>query len=78
MTRDPPLPGSTPARDAPEKAQPARRFVKRGYYMCCVDCGLTVDYCNCASHPALDPGAADGADSTLRARINVVKELNHA
>jgi len=22
-----------------------QRFVKRGYYMCCVICGMTIDYC---------------------------------
>jgi hypothetical protein len=52
----------------------AQRFVKRGFYMCCVTCGLTIDYCNCATRPPLDVGSGDGAaESSLEARARAVK-----
>lgn len=56
--------GTTPA-----KAAPASRFVKRGSYMLCLDCGLTALYCRCASQKAVDQGAQDGAESGLAKRI---------
>lgn len=59
--------GSTPARDETPLPPLPSRFVKRGFYMCCVKCGLTVDYCK--GHPPPDAQSKDGADSSLVARI---------
>jgi len=58
--------GTTPARD-PTPARPGR-FVKKGFYMCCATCGLTVDYCK--GHAPPDAQSADGAESLLQKRIN--------
>lgn len=55
-------PGGTPAQPAP-----APRFVKRGFYMCCVTCGLAEGYC--PGHREADQGANDGASSDLSRRI---------
>jgi len=53
---------------------PPQRFVKRGFYMCCVACGLTIDYCNCASQPAPDVSRpTDGGDSSLEQRVRDLK-----
>lgn len=52
-------PGGTPAQPAP-----APRFVKRGFYMCCVTCGLAEGYC-----PGHAPADQDGAESNLNKRI---------
>ncbi len=51
--------GTTPALPS--------RFVKKGFYMVCVRCGLTVEYCKGHSPP--DAQSADGAESLLERRI---------
>jgi hypothetical protein len=56
------------------EAPPATRFVKRGFYMCCVDCGKAVEWCACAHRPPADAGSKDGsAESSLEARVRAVK-----
>jgi hypothetical protein len=52
---------------APPAPAPATRFVKRGFYMCCVTCGLTIDYCKGHAAPAAS-AAQDGADAASLAR----------
>lgn len=51
--------GTTPALPS--------RFVKKGFYMVCCTCGLTVDYCK--GHGPPDAQSADGSESHLVARI---------
>lgn len=64
-----PLPGSTPARDAPAlPTPPPSRFVKKGFYMCCADCGMAVEFCGCAKTPP-PPTQGDGESSDLNRRI---------
>lgn len=60
-------PGGTPARDETPPLPPPSRFVKRGFYMCCLTCGLTVDYCK--GHGPPDAQSADGDVTSLVARI---------
>lgn len=56
--------GSTPAgMPTPNPT----RFVKRGGYMVCVECGLTIDYCR--GHSPADVPSKDGSESHLARRI---------
>jgi len=52
----------------PPTPLPASRFVKRGAYMLCLACGFTSAYCRCASTPAPESAAKDGAESDLAKR----------
>jgi len=55
---------------APFLPTPAHnRFVKRGFFMCCTQCGLTIDYCRCGERSADAQGAQDGAESSLAKRV---------
>lgn len=57
-----------PHGPAPVKPPPVQRFVKRGFYMCCVDCGLEQSFCNCAQQPAPDAPPKDGEETSLSQR----------
>lgn len=59
-------PGGTPARPAP--VAPARRFVKRGFYVCCCDCGMAVEFCACDRRLAPEQNQAEAAAGASLAR----------
>jgi hypothetical protein len=64
------VPGAAPA------PPPAQRFVKRGFYMICCECGLTIDYCKGHGGPPVDVGSTDMAHASadLARRIAECKE----
>jgi hypothetical protein len=65
-----PLPPPAISQPIQKPATPAQRFVKKGFYMCCVDCGLEISYCACAARLAPDAGSSDARDeSNLNRRI---------
>ena len=56
----------------PTPASPSR-FVKRGFFMCCTTCGLTIDYCRGHALSSAERGAQDGAESSLEKRARECK-----
>lgn len=50
-------------------APPPTRFVKRGLYLVCVDCGLAVDYCACDPRTPAVPSQDAQAGASLDRRI---------
>lgn len=59
--------GTTPAQPAATPARPGR-FVKKGFYMVCVRCGMAMEWC--PGHQPPDAQSPDGAESLLQKRIN--------
>lgn len=64
---------SVPDDGIPSAPAPRQRYVKRGGYVCCIDCNLAVEYCNCAKRYSLDQASGDGNTSSLTERIASIK-----
>lgn len=50
MTQPPIPPASAPAPQRPSTGS-GQGFVKRGFYLCCVTCGMAQEWCGCAKAP---------------------------